>query len=112
MKAANRKTSRRGAKRVRTPEELEIKRTLAAIQEYLRENPLVERKKKLRKPIERSECSEILFGNTSTERQTAFRGGRGTKPRRHGREAQDERVRGIRLVEDQESEIHPGSWAA
>jgi hypothetical protein len=33
MKAAKRKASRRGAKRVRTREELEIKSTLAAIQE-------------------------------------------------------------------------------
>jgi hypothetical protein len=33
MKAAKRKASRRGAKRVRTPEELEIESTLAAIQE-------------------------------------------------------------------------------
>ena len=33
MKAAKRKASRRGAKRVRTPNELEIKSTRAAIQE-------------------------------------------------------------------------------
>jgi hypothetical protein len=33
MKAAKRKASRRGAKRVRTPEELEVQSTLAAIQE-------------------------------------------------------------------------------
>jgi hypothetical protein len=33
MKDANRKASRRGKKRARTPEELEIKSTLAAIQE-------------------------------------------------------------------------------
>jgi hypothetical protein len=48
MKAAKRKASRRGKKRVRTPEELEIKSRLAAIQEYLRQTRLVERKKKLR----------------------------------------------------------------
>jgi hypothetical protein len=58
MKAAKRKASRRGAKRARTPEELEIKSTFVAT--YLRQAPLVERKKKLRKLIERSECSEIL----------------------------------------------------
>ena len=33
MKAAKRKASRRGKKRVRTPEELEIKSTLAAIRD-------------------------------------------------------------------------------
>jgi hypothetical protein len=47
-KAAKKTSRRRSAKRARTPEELEIKSTLAAIQEYLRQAPLVERKKKLR----------------------------------------------------------------
>src|ERR1700722_10539227 len=61
MKAAKRKASRRGTKRVRTPEELEFKSTLAAIQEYLRQTPLVERKKELRKLIARSKCSEIQY---------------------------------------------------
>jgi len=37
----------------------------------LRQTPLVERKKKLKGLIERSECSEILYGSTRrAERQT------------------------------------------
>jgi hypothetical protein len=40
MKAAKREAPRRGAKRVRTPEELEIKSTLAALQDSKRRRGL------------------------------------------------------------------------
>ena len=60
MKPAKRKASRRASeKRARTPEELEIKSTLAVIHEYLRQTPLVEHKRKLR--IDRA---RPVFGNS------------------------------------------------
>ena len=40
----------------------------------LRQTPLIERKKKLKKLIERSECAEILYATRRPERQAAFRG--------------------------------------
>jgi hypothetical protein len=54
-------TSRLGKKRARTPKNQKFQGPWPRSREHLRQTPLVERKKKLRKLIERSQRPEILF---------------------------------------------------